>query len=144
MYLAWMFHNARSVTDRSCLVCHDRSPAPHLMLPMGKLSECLTDPYSVEFLCPTVCLFGALSVLILAQCGCIMLARACFNPCPLRCRLLSPFDRLYPCSSRYASALFLVYTPWEICPPAVMSPCSLMTCRLIPSLFVTLPRALTP
>lgn len=55
-------HTTQSVMDRTCLVCHDRSPAPHLMLPMGNLSECLTDPYSSEFFCPTVCLFGALSV----------------------------------------------------------------------------------
>lgn len=64
MYLAWMFHTAQSVTDRSCIICHahDRSPTPHFMLPMVNLTECLTDSYLVEFLCPTVCLFGALSV----------------------------------------------------------------------------------
>lgn len=61
MYMAWMVHTARSVTDRSCLVCHDRSLTPHFMLPMGNLTECLTTPYSVDFLCPTVCLLGALS-----------------------------------------------------------------------------------
>lgn len=61
MYLAWMFHTARSITDRSCLVCHYRINAPHLMLPLEDLAECLAEPYAENFLCPTICLLGTLS-----------------------------------------------------------------------------------
>lgn len=62
MYLAWIFHMARLVTDHLCLVCHDRSTGHHFMLPLGDLKECLAKPYTEDFLCPTVCLLGAISV----------------------------------------------------------------------------------
>lgn len=71
MYLAWIFHTAQSVTDRSCLVCHDRSSSPHLMFPMGDLAECLAQPYTEEFLCLTICLLAP-SQLIMAPSGCVM------------------------------------------------------------------------
>ncbi|KAF4070230.1 hypothetical protein AMELA_G00291430, partial [Ameiurus melas] len=61
LYLSWMFHTARSVTDKSCLVCHDRRSAPHLMFPLGNTTECLSSPYTEEFLCPTICLLGSMS-----------------------------------------------------------------------------------
>lgn len=61
LYLSWMFHTARSVTDKSCLVCHDRRSAPHLMFPLGNTTECLAHPYTEDFLCPTICLLGSMS-----------------------------------------------------------------------------------
>lgn len=80
MYLAWMFHTARSVTDWSCLVCHYRINAPHLMLPLEDLAECLAEAYAENFLCPTICLLGALSASYGPECMYNLSSSGAFHP----------------------------------------------------------------
>lgn len=52
---------ARTVTNHTCLIYHERSARPPLMRPLGNLDECLVEPYNEHYLCPTVCLLGAAS-----------------------------------------------------------------------------------
>lgn len=61
MYLSWMYHTAKLVTNRSCLVCHDHSPCSPLLWPLGNLNKFVAKPYEEEHLCPSICLLGAAS-----------------------------------------------------------------------------------
>ncbi|XP_053341125.1 uncharacterized protein LOC128512034 [Clarias gariepinus] len=59
LYKQWLTYSALSVTNETCIVCHERNNRPLLVKPTRGLDECSQPPYNTKFLCPIACLLGA-------------------------------------------------------------------------------------